>query len=92
MILPFYMRIKIKEEDKRGINLYMPMILIYLILIPFILLALPFWLIYSLAAAGTDKGKMVLNIVPAAYIFLCSSKGTEINVKDKKSEVILKII
>jgi len=91
MMLPNIIRIKVRSKESRGINLYIPMILIYLLLLPLLVLFIPLWLLVSLFTAGTPKGYMIVKIVPAFYKLLCATRGTEVNVLDKDSEVILKI-
>ncbi len=92
MILPFWFRIKIRDKNKKGINLHIPLLLPYLILLPFVILLIPVWLLVSLFTIGTTKGRMIFYIVPASYNLLCAARGTEIYVKEKKSEVILRIV
>jgi len=91
MMLPLILRIKVQNNQSRGVNLYIPMPLVYLLLLPLIVLIIPIWLIISLLSAGTSKGHMILNIVPALYCFLCATRGTEIDVIEKESIVILSI-
>lgn len=92
MMLPMIIRLKVKSDEKRGINLFLPMLVIYILLLPFVLLAIPLWLLYSLFAADTGKGKMVFQMVPAAFALLCATRGTEVIVDDNDSVVKLKIM
>jgi len=92
MMLPFFIRLKVKNSGSRGVNLYLPMFPVYLLLLPLVLILLPFWLLYSLFASGTERGKMVYYMVPAFFELLCTTKGTEVYVDDRDSVVILKII
>ena len=92
MILPSIIRIKVKNEENKGVNLYIPMFLIYLLLLPVLVLLILIWLLFSLFTAGTSRGRLVFNLGPALYTLICSTRGTEVNVKDKNSVVILKIL
>lgn len=87
-MIPMFVRLKITGEEGRSINLFIPMILLYILLLPLLIIALPFVIIASgLSGSRWLSGEMIF-----AFIALFSAvRGTEIEVKDKKSEVILKI-
>ena len=92
MMLPLLIRLKVRDDESKGVNLYLPMFLIYLLLLPIVLLVIPIWLLFSLLFLGTEKGKRVFHMLPALYVLVCASRGTEINVEEKNSIVILKIV
>ncbi|MBN2655849.1 MAG: hypothetical protein JXR86_02210 [Spirochaetales bacterium] len=93
-MLPVIMRLKVKNEEGRGVNLYIPLVLVYLLLLPFVLIVLPLgWWWYNRAVEKEGSaGKTSLKLIPAVLTLLGSLSGTEIEIKDKKSEVILKLI
>lgn len=91
MMLPLYIRLRVRDEESRGLNLYLPMVLLYILLLPVILLFLVLWLLFCLFTAGTARGKAAFKLVPALYVLFCAARGTEIEVTDKDSEIILKI-
>lgn len=93
-MLPMIMRLKVSREEGRGVNLYIPLIIVYLLLLPFILIALPFgWLWYNRAVEKEGaSGKASIRMVPAVLSLLGSLSGTEVEFSDSKSEIILKLI
>lgn len=94
-MLPMMLRLKIRSRESRGVNLYVPLLLIYLLLLPFVLLVLPFVLIWIVLPHKDEEGKPVrysLKIIPALLSLFCAARGTEIEVNDKRSEVLLKLI
>lgn len=95
-MIPMYMRLKVRNEDKTSVNLYIPLLLIYILLLPLLLLALPFVLIWYLVSAvmNDEERRRIppVEIIPALFLLLTATGGTEIEVRDGKSEVILKLI
>jgi len=87
-MLPMIMRLKIYEEEKRNINLYLPLFLIYLLLLPLLIVALPFVLLWYLWTAERPS----LEIIPAVLALMSAVSGTEIEVKSDRTEVILKFL
>lgn len=92
MMLPFYIRLKVKSGENRGVNLYLPLLILYILLLPLVLILIPLWLLYLIFTWRTIHGQMVYKIVPAAYALICATRGTELYVDSEGSLVILKII
>jgi len=87
-MVPMIMRLKIFEEERRNINLYIPLFLLYLLVLPLLGIALPFVLLWYFLAAKRAS----LAIIPAFFALLVAVSGTEIEVKSDRTEVILKFL
>lgn len=85
-MIPVLLRLKIREEGSRGVNLYIPLPLLYLLLLPLAAIAavvLLVWLVF--------RGHS-LKLFPALFLLLCALKGTEVEYSDRDTDVILKIL
>lgn len=89
MIVPTLLRIKIVSEERRSINLYIPMIILYLLLLPLIVIALVVLLIVTIVNANKYR---LPEIAIGLYKLLCCSRGLDIKIFKENSEVILSII
>lgn len=92
MIPPMMIRIKIFEGDQRKINFWLPLFLVYLLLLPLFLLFLPFLLLGGLALWLAGRARGPLSLWWAFYELWCASKGLIIEVdSQKKDRVFIKI-
>lgn len=94
-MIPMMLRLKIHNRESRGINLYIPLILLYLLLLPLVLILLPFVLIWLSVPHRGDEGenfRYSMKVIPAFFNLFCAARGTEIQVNDKDTDLIFKLI
>lgn len=94
-MIPMMMRLKVSREKGRGINLYIPLILLYLLLLPFLIIAIPlgwWWYNRAVEREGDEKRKASVQMIPAIFALFSALSGTEIEVSSKQSEIILKLM
>lgn len=83
-MLPMIVRLKIQGEEGPNINLLIPMVIVYILLLPVVIIAVPVLLISRYREKFNE-------IVRAFFALLWAAGGMEIHVKEEKTEVILKI-
>jgi len=88
MMLPFFLRIKIKHNGKKNISLFLPIFLIYILLLPIIIIFVPF---YFIAVIIFNKLNILL-MTKYLLEIIVSLSGTKIHVMEKDSEIFLNFI
>jgi len=84
-MLPMLLIIRIRDEGHR-FRLFIPLILVYLLLLPLAVLATAVWLILRMIPGTGEAGRWM---GMALYLprLLSAARGMEIDVRDRKSDV-----
>jgi hypothetical protein len=91
MRIPLWMRIRIKESDRKNIRLSIPLFLVWLLLLPLLLLALPFVLIAALLTWHRGHGRMILAAVPLLITVIGHLPGLHIEVDNPENQTLITI-
>lgn len=91
MMPPMLAKFSITENGVKKVNFWFPLVLIYALLLPLVLIALPFFLIAGLIAWLFGAGRTPLSWMFWIYELWCASKGIVIDVKSKKECVYIRI-
>lgn len=89
-MLPMILRLRI-VDDEHKINLYFPLIFIYIIAIPFYILGVIFYLLLFLYPSKTVKQRIYLLIFLKSPQIMAAAIGTEVSVYSDDSKVYLYI-
>ncbi len=90
-MIPSWIKIHIKEENKKGLRLFIPFILIWLLLLVLLILLSPFLLIASLILWAKGHGKKILSAVPLLFSLICSLSGLIVQVEEEDKKVFVSI-
>jgi hypothetical protein len=88
MMLPFFLRIKIKKNVNKGFSLFLPIFLVYILLLPIIIIFIP---IYFIAVIIFNELKILL-MTKYLLEIIVSLAGTKIHIIEKDSEIFLNFI
>jgi hypothetical protein len=91
MIPPIIAHIKIKNEENRGINLWFPVLIFWIIALPFVLLALILLGIGSLFLHPATR-RRVWKIIGNIYTILCQLRYARVDVESNQNTVVLRFI
>lgn len=80
-----------RERGAKKFNFWLPLVLIYLLLLPFFLIVLPFLLVAGLVGWFFGAGKTPLSWMVWIYELWCASKGIVIDVRSKKDTFYIRI-
>jgi len=86
MIPPMLMKLRLKEEGKRGIRLWLPLILLWPVALLVFLLVLPFLVLVSVFHS---KSRRMIIALPSLYRMICSLRGLRVEVEDTEEEVFV---
>jgi hypothetical protein len=86
-MMPMSLRLDIRGQDGRGVVLWFPVIILWLILFALMIAALPFLLLAALATVRGKPGMRLLLVYPVAFTAINGLSGLRIDVdgrgKDK---------
>lgn len=86
-MMPMSLRLDIRGRDRRGVVLWFPAIVVWLILFALMIAALPFLLVAALATMRGKPGMRLLLVYPLVFTAINALSGLRIDVdgrgKDK---------
>lgn len=88
-MIPMIARIRAFEDKKKKVNLFIPMILIWIIVFAILILIIPFVLLASILLWRRGYGKGILLFYFYFFYLLFSLSGLKVDVKDKKKEFFI---
>lgn len=91
MMPPMLMKIAIYERGAKKMNFWLPLFLIYLVLVPLFLLVLPLLFVAGVIAWVFGVGKNPLSWMGWLYELWCASKGIVIETQSKTERVYIRI-
>jgi len=89
---PFWLKIKIPRSGQPPFNLYLPMLIIWIILTLIMLIFLPFLLLFSLFTWSKWYGKLAILLFPMLFSLLWQMKGLHIDIRDKHDHIYFSFI
>ncbi len=91
-MIPLWMRLKVIEENKKKVSLWLPLFLVWLLLLPLVILLIPFLLLAALITWQKGYGKMILMALPMLWSVLAGLSGMRVEVEKKGSIVFMQFI
>lgn len=88
-MIPILMRLKIRPEGKRGVSLWIPVILAWIILWALMLVLLPFVVLAALLTLGRGPGWSLLAVYPLLFVLLWNLSGLHIETRDAENDVLI---
>jgi hypothetical protein len=91
-MIPLMLRLHIQKKDRRGINLWLPFFLIWLIALPLLVIFAPVLLLAALILWPTGKGKYILFLYLTIFNFIWHMSGLRIHIESGDSIIYLNLI
>ncbi len=88
-MIPMVMRLEIREGNKRGINLWLPLFLLWILLLPLILLILLGWMILKTVSGIADSAIHAALFIEAAVAVLRELDKLYVDIRTRDSRVRL---
>ena len=88
-MIPMVMRLEIREGNKRGINLWLPLFLLWILLLPLILLILLGWMILKTVSGIADSANHAALFIEAAVAVLRELDKLYVDIRTRDSRVRL---
>jgi len=86
-MIPLLMRIDIRGEGRpRGVRLFFPVILAWIVVLALLLAALPFVLVAALATIRRGPGVRLLQLYPALLAVLFSLSGFRVDIASHRDD------
>ena len=88
-MIPIFMRMKIKKKEKRGVRLFIPIILVWILLLALLIVILPFFLIAAVLTIPAGIGFRILFFYPLLFSLLCSLSGLAVHIENPKKQFLI---
>jgi hypothetical protein len=92
MLPPVILRLRVVENKRRKIALWLPIFLLWPPLLLLIVASLPLLIVVALAFWWHPKAKKVVRSIRPVFSAVCSLRGLTIDVESEEEEVLIKII
>jgi hypothetical protein len=86
------MRIRIIEDNKKKISLFLPLFLVWILLLPFVIILTLFVLLAALILWPSGYGKKILAMGPAFCSVMCALAKLHIEVEEKEKKILISLI
>jgi hypothetical protein len=91
-MIPMLLKVKIPGKREKPFNVYVPLLIVWLLLITLLILLLPLLLLLAIFTWAKGSGRLVLLFFPLLFSILWNLQGLKIDIKDEKSEIYLSFI
>ena len=88
-MIPIFMRMKIKEKGKKGVRLFIPIILVWILLLALLIVIFPFFLIAAILTIPAGIGFRILWFYPLLFSLLNSLSGLAVHIKNPEKEILI---
>ena len=85
-MIPLILNMHVRKEPRRGVTLFLPIFLAWILLLAILLVLFPFVLLAALLT--WPNGKMLLAIYPMMFSVLWAMSGLHIEVKNKDEDIL----
>jgi hypothetical protein len=90
-MIPVFLRLVVQDDEKggRGINIWLPLILIWILLAPIIILLLAVWFFSAVAARLFSAPGRTANFIEAAAALIWNMSGLRVSIRGQKTRFVL---
>jgi len=88
-MLPVVMRFKIRRQKGRGLGLWFPVIIIWVLLAALLVLVLPFVLLAAILTWRTGPGRLLLLVYPLTANVLANLSGLHVEIAGGADEILV---
>jgi len=85
-MIPLILNMHVRKEGRRGVTLFLPIFLAWILLLAILLVLFPFVLLAALLT--WPNGKMLLALYPMMFSVLWAMSGLHIEVKKEKEDIL----
>jgi hypothetical protein len=90
-MIPLILKLRIKDKNQRRFGIWLPLFLIWLIVLPLLALLAPLVLLAALILWPGGKGRLVLYSYLAIFSLIFNLSGLKIDVQSKDSIVYINL-
>lgn len=88
-MFPLWMRLKVRPRGKRGVSLWFPVILLWILLGALMVALLPFLILAALLTWRRGPGPALLFIYPLLVSVLWNLSGLHLEIRDAENDVLV---
>lgn len=91
MSIPIWIRIRVVEKNQKKVNLLIPLFLIWLLLLPFLILAALLLLVAAVVLWPWGYGRTLLAVIPMVLFLIWSMPGLHVQIESKENRTLISI-
>ena len=90
-MLPMLVRVKMQDET-RSFGFYLPMVLVYLLMIPVVILGAIVFAILLMIPEISERARSYLRLILALPGLLSACIGTEVVIQSETTDIVVRIV
>lgn len=91
-MIPMFMKLHFRKKESRGINLWFPVILVWILVLLFMLALFPLVILATIFTWNQGWGKMLIRFYPAFFVLLFSLSGLSLDIQTGKENIYLNFV
>ena len=90
-MIPMILKLRIKDKNQKRFGIWLPLFLIWLIILPLLAIPAPFVLLAALILWPSSYGRLVLYSYLAVFSIISNMSGLNLDIESKDSIVYIDI-
>lgn len=91
-MMPFFLKLKVRKENSRGVNLWLPVILVWILLLMIMVALFPLVFLVSVFTWKRGWGKMLILFYPVFFTLLFCLSGLRLDIDTGDEAIYLNFI
>jgi hypothetical protein len=87
-MIPMIMRVDIRNQDQKGVWLFFPVILVWIIAFAFLIAVLPLVLVAALVTLPRGPGARLLLLYPVLFVAVSALSGLRVDVASHRNNKV----
>lgn len=90
-MIPMILKLRIKDKNQKSFGIWLPLFLIWLVILPLLAIPAPFVLLAALILWPSSYGRLVLYSYLAVFSIISNMSGLNLDIESKDSIVYIDI-
>jgi hypothetical protein len=90
-MIPLILKLRIKDKNQRRFGIWLPLFLLWLIVLPLLALPAPVVFLVALILWPGGKGRLILYSYMAIFNLICNLSGLKVDIQSKDSIVYINL-
>ena len=91
-MIPLMLKLRITEKNRRGVNLWFPIFLLWIIVLPLLALAAPVIFLVTLLSWPAGRGRMIMFSYFMIFKSIWYMSGLKIDVESQEKTIFINLI
>ena len=91
-MIPLMMRLEVSKKGKKGVRLWLPVFLAWILLLALMIILLPIVILVALITWYPGYGRSLLMLFPMLWVLLFNLLGLGLDIETKNEKILLNFV